>query len=396
MRRFAKPPELPMSVLQTARPSWKTDDLVLFEDEVYKFFRRELYPHVETWREQGKVDRWAWEKAGAAGLLCMSMPEEFGGAGGTFAHEQIFCEQQVRAGVEGFGAGLHNCIVAPYILHYGTEEQKRRWLPRMAKGELIGAIAMTEPGAGSDLQAVRTTAIRKGNQYVVNGSKTFITNGQTANLIIVVAKTDPSEGAKGVSLMVVEADEAEGFRRGRNLKKLGNKAQDTSELFFDEVKIPADNLLGTEEGQGFFQLMQQLPQERQQIAVIAIAAIESALEQTIAYVKERHAFGRPILSFQNTQFKLAECKAKATMARVFVDYCTGELIEGRLDAPTASMSKMLLTDLENEIIDECLQLHGGYGYMDEYPISRMYADARVQRIYGGTNEIMKLLIARSL
>ena len=278
-----------MSVLQTARPSWKTDDLVLFEDEVYKFFSRELYPHVETWREQGKVDRWAWEKAGAAGLLCMSMPEEYGGAGGTFAHEQIFCEQQVRAGVEGFGAGLHNCIVAPYILHYGTEEQKRRWLPKMAKGELIGAIAMTEPGTGSDLQAVKTTAIRKGNQYVVNGSKTFITNGQTANLIIVVAKTDPSEGAKGVSLMVVETDGADGFRRGRNLKKLGNKAQDTSELFFDEVKIPADNLLGTQEGQGFFQLMQQLPQERQQIAVIAIAAIEKALELTIAYAKERQA-----------------------------------------------------------------------------------------------------------
>ena len=385
-----------MSALQTAQPAWKTDDLVLFEEEVYKFFSRELTPHVETWRDQGKVDRWAWEKAGAAGLLCMSMPEEYGGAGGTFAHEQIFCEQQVRAGVEGFGAGLHNCIVAPYINHYGTEEQKKRWLPRMASGELIGAIAMTEPGTGSDLQAVKTTAIKRGNQYVVNGSKTFITNGQTANLIIVVAKTDPSEGAKGVSLMVVETDDADGFKRGRNLKKLGNKAQDTSELFFDEVKIPADNLLGTEEGQGFFQLMQQLPQERQQIAVIAIAAIERALELTIAYTKERQAFGRPVFNFQNTQFKLAECKAKATMARVFVDYCTGQLIEGKLDAATASMSKMLLTDLENEIIDECLQLHGGYGYMDEYPISRMYADARVQRIYGGTNEIMKLLIARSM
>jgi acyl-CoA dehydrogenase len=385
-----------MSALQTATPSWKTDDLVLFEEEVYKFFSRELAPHVEKWRDQGMVDRWAWEKAGEAGLLCMSMPEEYGGAGGTFAHEQIFCEQQVRAGVEGFGAGLHNCIVAPYINHYGTEEQKKRWLPRMAKGELIGAIAMTEPGTGSDLQAVKTTAIKTGNQYVVNGSKTFITNGQTANLIIVVAKTDPSEGAKGVSLMVVETDDADGFKRGRNLKKLGNKAQDTSELFFDEVKIPADNMLGTEEGQGFFQLMQQLPQERQQIAVIAIAAIERALELTIAYTKERQAFGRPVFNFQNTQFKLAECKAKATMARVFVDYCTGQLIEGKLDASTASMSKMLLTDLENEIIDECLQLHGGYGYMDEYPISRMYADARVQRIYGGTNEIMKLLIARSM
>jgi acyl-CoA dehydrogenase len=385
-----------MPAVQTARPSWKTDDLVLFEEEVYKFFSRELAPHVEKWREQGKVDRWAWEKAGEAGLLCMSMPEDYGGAGGTFAHEQIFCEQQIRAGIEGFGAGLHNCIVAPYILHYGTEEQKKRWLPRMAKGELIGAIAMTEPGTGSDLQAVKTTAIKTGNQYVVNGSKTFITNGQTANFIIVVAKTDPAEGAKGVSLMVVETDEVDGFRRGRNLKKLGNKAQDTSELFFDDVKIPADNLLGTEEGQGFFQLMQQLPQERQQIAVIAIAAIERALDLTIAYTKERHAFGRPIFNFQNTQFKLAECKAKATMARVFVDYCTEQLIAGKLDAATASMSKMLLTDLENEIIDECLQLHGGYGYMDEYPISRMYADARVQRIYGGTNEIMKLLIARSI
>ncbi|NWG92056.1 MAG: acyl-CoA dehydrogenase family protein, partial [Parvularculaceae bacterium] len=319
-----------MPAVQTARPSWKTDDLVLFEDEVYKFFSRELAPHVEKWREQGKVDRWAWEKAGEAGLLCMSMPEEYGGAGGTFAHEQIFCEQQIRAGVEGFGAGLHNCIVAPYILHYGTLEQKKRWLPRMAKGELIGAIAMTEPGTGSDLQAVKTTAIKTGNQYVVNGSKTFITNGQTANFIIVVAKTDPSEGAKGVSLMVVETDEVDGFRRGRNLKKLGNKAQDTSELFFDEVKIPTENLLGHTEGLGFIQLMQQLPQERQQIAVIAIAAIERALDLTIAYTKERHAFGRPIFNFQNTQFKLAEAKAKATMARVFVDYCTGLLIEGKL------------------------------------------------------------------
>jgi len=385
-----------MSPLQTAAPSWKTDDLVLFEEEVHKFFSRELFPHVEEWRAKGKVDRWAWEKAGEAGLLCMSMPEEYGGAGGTFAHEQIFCEQQIRAGVEGFGAGLHNCIVAPYILHYGTEEQKKRWLPKMARGELIGAIAMSEPGTGSDLQAVKTTALKEGNQYVVNGQKTFITNGQTANLIIVVAKTDPKEGAKGVSLMVVETDGAEGFERGRNLKKLGNKAQDTSELFFADVKIPTENLLGSEEGQGFFQLMQQLPQERQQIAVQSIAMIERALELTIAYVKERHAFGKPILSFQNTQFKLAECKARATMARVFVDYCTGLLIEGKLDAVTASMSKLLLTDLENEVIDECLQLFGGYGYMDEYPISRMYADARVQRIYGGTNEIMKVLIARSL
>jgi long-chain-acyl-CoA dehydrogenase len=385
-----------MSVIQTANPSWKTDELELFEGEVGKFFSRELAPHVEKWRDQGCVDRWAWDKAGEAGLLCMSMPEEYGGAGGTFAHEQIFIEQQTKAGVEGFGAALHNCIVAPYILHYGTEEQKKRWLPRMASGELVGAIAMSEPGTGSDLQAVRMTALKEGNQYVVNGQKTFITNGQTANIVIVVCKTDPSEGAKGVSLMVIETDEVEGFERGRNLKKLGNKAQDTSELFFNDVKIPTENLLGTEEGQGFYQLMQQLPQERHQIAVQGMATIERALELTIEYTKERQAFGRPVISFQNTQFKLAECKARATMARVFVDYCTEQLIQGKLDAVTASMSKMLLSDLENEIVDECLQLFGGYGYMDEYPISRMYADARVQRIYGGTNEIMKLLIARSL
>ena len=385
-----------MSVLQTPKPAWKTDDLELFEDEVGKFFSRELAPHVESWRENGIVDRWAWNKAGEAGLLCMSMPEEYGGAGGNFAHEQIFIEQQCKAGVEGFGAALHNCIVAPYILHYGTEEQKKRWLPRMATGELVGAIAMTEPGTGSDLQAVRTTAIKTGNQYVMNGSKTFITNGQTANLIIVVSKTDPSEGAKGVSLMVVETDEADGFERGRNLKKLGNKAQDTSELFFNDVKIPTENLLGTEEGQGFFQLMEQLPQERHQIAVGAIAQIERALSLTIDYVKERQAFGRPVMAFQNTQFVLAECKAKATMARVFVDSCTQQLLDGTLDAATASMGKMLLTDLCGEIVDKCLQLFGGYGYMDEYPISRLYADCRVERIYGGTNEIMKLLIARTL
>ncbi|MEL6362135.1 MAG: acyl-CoA dehydrogenase family protein [Pseudomonadota bacterium] len=385
-----------MTVLQTERPVWKSDELVLFEDEAAKFFTRELAPHVETWRDQGKVDRWAWEKTGEAGMLCMTVPEEYGGVGGDFGYEQVFIEQQIKTGVEGFGASLHNCIVAPYIVHYGTEEQKQRWLPKMASGELIGAIAMTEPGTGSDLQSIKTTAIQQGNQYVVNGQKTFITNGQTANIIIVVSKTDPAEGAKGVSLMVVETDEVEGFERGRNLKKLGNKAQDTSELFFSDVKIPTENLLGTAEGQGFFQLMEQLPQERHQIAVTGMAQIERALELTIDYVKEREAFGRPVFSFQNTQFKLAECKAKATMARVFVDYCTEQLIHGRLDASTASMSKMLLSDLENEIVDECLQLFGGYGYMDEYPISRMYADSRVQRIYGGTNEIMKLLIARSI
>jgi len=385
-----------MLAVETQRPAWKTDDLVLFEEEVGKFFSRELAPHVEKWRDQGVVDRWAWEKAGEAGILCASMPEEYGGAGGNFAHEQILMEQQVYAGVEGFGMGLHNCIVAPYIEHYGTEEQKQRWLPKLATGELVAAIAMTEPGTGSDLQSVKTTALQDGNHYVINGQKTFITNGQTANFIIVVCKTDPGEGARGVSLMVVETDEVEGFKRGRNLKKLGNKAQDTSELFFDDVRIPMTNLLGPEEGQGFFQLMEQLPQERHQIAVQGMAAIEAALKLTIDDVKEREAFGKPVIKFQNTQFVLAECKAKATMARVFVDHCTDLLIQKKLDATTASMSKMLISDLENEIIDECLQLHGGYGYMDEYPIAQMYADARVQRIYGGANEIMKVLIARTL
>ncbi|MEM9262414.1 MAG: acyl-CoA dehydrogenase family protein [Pseudomonadota bacterium] len=385
-----------MSVLQIEKPAWKSDEHVLFEEEAAKFFTRELAPHVDKWRDQGKVDRWAWEKAGEAGMLCMSIPQEYGGLGVDFGFEQIFIEQQVACGIEGFGASLHSCIVAPYIEAYGTEEQKRRWLPRLAKGELIGAIAMTEPGTGSDLQSIKTTAIKEGNQYVVNGQKTFITNGQTANFVIVVSKTNPGDGAHGVSLMCIETDEVDGFERGRNLKKMGHKAQDTSELFFSDVKIPTENMLGTEEGQGFIQLMQQLPSERHQIGIQGMAAIEKALELTIDYVKEREAFGRPIMKFQNTQFVLAECKAKATMARTFVDYCTEQLIHGRLDASTASMSKMLLSDLENEIIDECLQLFGGYGYMDEYPISRMYTGARVQRIYGGTNEVMKLLIARTL
>ena len=385
-----------MSPLNIAPPAWKTDELFLFEEEVGKFFTRELAPHVEKWRDQGIVDRWVWERAGEAGILCASMPEEYGGAGGNFAYEQIIIEQQAKCGIEGFGISLHNGIIAPYFLNYGSEEQKQKWLPGMASGAYVGAIAMTEPGTGSDLQAVRATAVRDGDEFVINGQKTFITNGQTANLIIVVAKTDPSEGATGTSLIVVDTDKAEGFTRGRNLKKLGHKAQDTSELFFDDVRVPAANLLGPKEGMGFIQLMEQLPQERHIIGVQGIAAIEAALTLTLDYTKERKAFGRPIFNFQNTQFTLAEVKAKATMARVFVDYCTTQLLEGKLDPITGSMSKLLLSELENEVMDECLQLFGGYGYMDEYPISRMYTDARVQRIYGGTNEIMKLLIARSM
>jgi acyl-CoA dehydrogenase len=385
-----------MSALDVARPAWMSEELDMLADAAARFYERECVPHVERWEDAGIVDREAWEKAGAAGLLCAAVPEEYGGAGGTFAHEHIIMYELGLAGLDSFGIALHNAIVAPYILHYGSEEQKRKWLPKLATGEMIGAIAMTEPGAGSDLQGVRTSAVRDGNQYRVNGQKTFITNGQHANLIIVVAKTDPAAGARGTSLIVIETEEVEGFRRGRNLDKIGLKGNDTSELFFDDVMVPTANLLGDDEGRGFAQLMEQLPQERHLIGVQAMAMIERALEHTIAYVKERKAFGKAIIEFQNTQFKLAECKTEATVAKVFNDHCTGRLIEGKLDQYTASMEKYWLTDLQNKIVDECLQLHGGYGYMNEYPIARMFRDARVQRIYGGTNEIMKLLIARSL
>jgi len=337
-----------------------------------------------------------WTKAGAAGLLCASMPEEYGGSGGTFAHEAVINRELSLAGFDTFGSPLHSGIVAPYILHYGTEEQKKRWLPKLATGEMVGAIAMTEPGTGSDLQGVRTKAEKSGNGYVLNGAKTFITNGQHANLIIVVAKTDPKQGAKGVSLMVVETADAAGFRRGRKLKKLGLDAADTSELFFEEVALPAESLLGTEEGQGFYQLMKELPQERLIVSVNAVAMMERALALTVDYVKQRQAFGRKIIDFQNTQFVLAECKSEATVAKVFVDHCIERHVKGELDTVTASMAKYWLTDQLGKIIDRCLQLFGGYGYMDEYPISRMYRDARVMRIYAGTNEIMKLMIARSL
>jgi acyl-CoA dehydrogenase len=385
-------------VLGVERPEFMQDeDLRMFEDSVAKFFEQNASPDtVDRWRSQHVVDRDMWTKAGAAGLLGLSLPEAYGGAGGDYRHEVILMEQLGLKAVDGFGISLHNAIVAPYIHHYGTQEQKERWLPKMCTGELVTAIAMTEPGAGSDLQAVKTTAVRSGNQYVINGSKTFITNGQTANLICVVVKTDKSQGAKGVSLVFVETDGAEGFERGRNLNKMGQPAQDTSELFFNDVKVPTSNLLGTEEGQGFYQLMGQLPQERLNIAVQAIATIERALELTIEYVKQRPAFGKKVVDFQNTQFVLAECKTEATVAKVFVNHCIGVHLQGKLDAATASMAKYWVTDLENKIIDRCLQLFGGYGFMDEYPISRMYRDSRIQRIYGGTNEIMKMLIARTL
>ena len=385
-----------MNPLNVPRPAWMTEDLVLLEEQARRFFAAEFVPNLEQWNEDGIMDRAMWQKAGEAGLLCAAMPEQYGGAGGTFAHEAVINREIALAGLDCFGAPLHSGIVAPYILHYGSEEQKQRWLPKLATGELVGAIAMTEPGTGSDLQGVRTSAVKSGNGYVLNGAKTFITNGQHANLIIVVAKTDPKQGAKGVSLMVVETEDASGFRRGRKLKKLGMDWADTSELFFNETKLPAESLLGTEEGQGFVQLMTELPQERLIVATAAVAMMERALALTIAYVKERKAFGKAIIEFQNTQFELAECKTEATIGKVFHDHCVERHLAGALDTTTASMAKYWLTDLQNKIVDRCLQLFGGYGYMDEYPISRMYRDARVQRIYAGTNEIMKVLIARSL
>ena len=385
-----------MTVLDLPRPAWMSEDVVLLEEQARRFMQSEFTPHLDRWNEQGMYEREVWTKAGAAGLLCAAMPEQYGGAGGTFAHEAVINRELSLCGFDSFGAPLHSGIVAPYILHYGTEEQKQRWLPRLATGELVGAIAMTEPGTGSDLQGVRTTARRSGNGYVLNGAKTFITNGQHADLIIVVAKTDPTEKAKGVSLMVVETAEAAGFRRGRKLKKLGLDAADTSELFFEDVALPASSLLGTEEGQGFAQLMRELPQERLIVAIHAMAMMERALDLTIAYTKERQAFGRKIIEFQNSQFVLAECKTEATVAKVFLDHCIAQHLDGKLDTATASMAKYWHTDLLGKITDRCLQLFGGYGYMDEYPISRLYRDARVMRIYAGTNEIMKLLIARGL
>ena len=385
-----------MEVLNVPRPTWMTEDLVLLEEQARRFMASELVPHAEGWHRDGIMDRDAWNKLGTAGLLCAGIPEDYGGAGGSFAHETVINREFALAGLDQIGAPLHSGIVAPYILHYGTEEQKQRWLPKLATGEMVGAIAMSEPGAGSDLQGVKTTARKSGNGYALNGSKTFITNGQHANLIIVVARTDPGAGHKGISLMVVETEDAQGFRRGRKLNKLGMDWADTSELFFEDVKLPAEGLLGPREGEGFIQLMSDLPQERLIVATSAIGMIERALRLTIDYVKERKAFGKAVIEFQNTQFELAECKSEATIGRVFHDHCVERHVAGALDTVTASMAKYWLTDLQNRIVDRCLQLFGGYGYMDEYPISRLYRDARVMRIYAGTNEIMKLLIARGL
>jgi acyl-CoA dehydrogenase len=378
------------------RSSWMTEELDVFRSQFRKYLAKDLAPHAEKWRQQKMVDRSAWRGLGEMGALLTSVPEAYGGLGATFAYDAAVFEDLESVVPEALsGVSVSSGIVAHYILNYGSEEQKRRWLPGMARGELIGAIAMTEPGTGSDLQSVRTTARRQGNSYLINGQKTFITNGQTADLIIVVARTG-GPGAKGLSLIVVETAGNEGFRRGRNLDKIGLHASDTSELFFEDVVAPPENLLSGEEGQGFAQLMQQLPQERLIIAVGAVASMERAVKLTVDYTKERKAFGQPIIEFQNTAFKLAERKTEAMIARVFVDWCIERLVAGDLDAVTASMAKWWCTQKQVETADECLQLHGGYGYMQEYPISRMFVDARIQKIYGGTNEVMKLLIARSL
>ncbi len=382
--------------MDTPRQGWMDADLTLFQDSTRRLFEKEFVPDEERWRKQQHADREVWNKAGRLGLLCVSMPEAYGGGGGSFAHEAIVAAEQARAMVHGFSNNVHSAILAHYILNYGTEEQKRRWLPRMATGELVGAIAMSEPGAGSDLKSVRTTAAKEGGEYVLNGSKTFITNGLHADLVCVVAKTDTQAGARGVSLIMVETQGLPGFRRGRLLEKLGQKSLDTAELFFDGARVGEDCLLGGVEGRGFAQLMQQLPRERLLIAVGAVATMRRAIEETVAYASARQVFGQALIELQNTRFTLAECETVATIAARFVDDCIERQLAGTLDLSTAAMAKWWTTQMNCQVIDECLQLHGGYGYMLEYPIARMYADARVGKIYGGSNEIMKEIIARAM
>ncbi|MFA4912300.1 MAG: acyl-CoA dehydrogenase family protein [Burkholderiaceae bacterium] len=382
--------------MSTTHPTWMDSDLELFRDSIRKLFENEFVPDEEKWRKQQHADRSVWDRAGKHGLLCVSIPEAYGGGGGTFAHEAVVCSEQARAMVYGFSNNVHSSILAHYILAYGTESQKQQWLPRMATGERVGAIAMSEPGAGSDLKSIRTTAVRDGDDYVINGSKTFITNGYHADLICVVAKTDPKAGSRGVSLIMVETRDLPGFRRGRLLEKLGQKSLDTAELFFEDMRVPAANVLGGEEGRGFGHLMQQLPRERMLIAIGCVATMRRAIDDTVAYVKQRQVFGQPLMQLQNTRFKLAECETIATIAARFVDDCIARQLAGTLDLQTAAMAKWWTSQMNCQVIDECLQLHGGYGYMMEYPIARMYADARVGKIYGGSNEIMKELVARGL
>ena len=374
---------------------WMDDDLAMFRDAAARFVEAEMAPHEEQWRKQQNVGKEIWLKAGALGLLCTDIAADYGGVGGDFRHEVVLYEELGRRGLSGFGQGVHS-ICAHYLVNHGTEEQKKRFLPRLASGELIGAIGMTEPGAGSDLQGIKTRALLDGDDYLINGSKIFISNGYLAGLIALVVKTSPGERAKGTSILMVETQDLEGYRVGRILDKMGMKSQDTAELFFENVRVPAANLLGGSEGQGFYQLMGDLPYERALIAVAGVATMEGAVAATIEYVKERKAFGKTIAEFQNTKFKLAEIATKTRIARVFVDDCITKIVNGTLDTVTASMAKYWVTDMQQEVLDECVQLHGGYGYMNEYMVCRMFADSRVQRIYGGTNEIMKEVISRTL
>jgi acyl-CoA dehydrogenase len=380
-------------MLDLSRRTVFNDEHNLFRDQVRRFFARELEPHLERWEAQGEIDKDFWRKCGEAGLLCANVAEEYGGLGLDFGFNAVIAEELGYAGSSA-GIGLHSDIVAPYIVEYGSEDLKRHWLPRMISGETPTAIAMTEPGAGSDLQGIKTNAVKDGNHFVVNGSKTYITNGQHAELIIVVAKTDPSEGAKGTSLILIEADR-EGFARGRNLDKIGLHGQDTSELFFQDVRVPQTNLLGAE-GMGFAYLMNQLPQERLGIAIGAQASAQRAFDEAVSFTKERRAFGRTVFEFQNTRFTLADLAAKLQVGWAHLDWALARHIEGKLTAAEASAAKLWHTDLQWEVCDAALQLHGGAGYMNEYLIARLWRDARVTRIFGGTNEIMKEVVARSI
>ncbi|GAA4114941.1 acyl-CoA dehydrogenase family protein [Enteractinococcus coprophilus] len=383
-------------ILDNYHPIWETEEHADLREMAREFMAAEITPHAERFAESHQVDRDLWNKAGDNGLLCISVPEEYGGGGGDFSHEAVVLYEQGLAGDDSWGYAIHSTIVAPYIVEYGTEEQKQRWLPKLASGELVGAIAMTEPTTGSDLKAIRTHATRDGDDLIINGSKTFITNGTQAGLVIIVTRTSDEPGARGISLVVAEVDGLEGFERGRVLAKLGGHGQDTRELSFTNMRVPAANILGGEagEGKGFIQLMQQLPQERLAVAISGVGQAEAAVRQTIAYTKERKLFGHTVMDFQNTKFVLAECATETLAGKTFIDYCINEHDAGRLTGEQASAAKYWGTDLQNRVIDRCLQLWGGYGFMMEYPIARMYAGARVQQIYAGTNEVMKDLIAR--
>ena len=383
-------------LLDDHRSPWMTEELEDLRKLTRTFLAKELVPHQERFAEQHMVDRGFWRKAGDAGLLCISIPQEYGGGGGTFEHESVIAIEQALVGDDGWANGVHSTIVAPYINAFGSEKQKQRWLPGMASGELVGAIAMTEPTTGSDLQRVRTRAVRDGDGYVINGSKTFISNGTHCDVLIIVARTSDEAGGKGLSLIVAETADLPGFERGRVLQKIGQHSQDTRELSFVDMRVPTANLLGDREGLGFVQLMQQLPQERLIIAVGAAASAEASVRLATAYAKDREAFGDNLMSFQNTRFVLAECVGDALAARTLVDSCITRHVAGELDAAGASLAKFWCTDVQNKVADKCLQIFGGYGFMAEYPIARIFAGARVQKIYGGTNEIMKELVARSL